>query len=120
MPAFKEIDYNEPSQDGGYVWLNRGIFIYFSQYFNQHCFICSPKDCSVSEDAGIETRTVTTSALAVRRSNNSARSRPLRLDLILCIVTCLAKGSHWLIPQYVRGTRARAGSWQFYRFRIAR
>jgi hypothetical protein len=35
------------------------------------------KDSAVSEDAGIESRTVFTLALAVRRSNQSARSRPL-------------------------------------------
>jgi hypothetical protein len=35
-----------------------------------------PSDTTVSEDAGIEPRTVATLALAVRRSNHSARSRP--------------------------------------------
>jgi hypothetical protein len=38
------------------------------------CFICRPSDSNVSEDAGIEPWTVETSALAVRRSNYSARS----------------------------------------------
>jgi hypothetical protein len=33
----------------------------------QHCFICRPSDPTVSEDAGIEPRTVATSVLAVRR-----------------------------------------------------
>jgi hypothetical protein len=42
----------------------------------------------VSEDAGIEPRTVAITALVVRRSNHSARSHPhTRLDLI-----------HWNIP----------------------
>jgi hypothetical protein len=45
-------------------------------YYIQHCFICRPSDSTVSEDAGIEPRTVTTTALAVRRSNHSARSHP--------------------------------------------
>ncbi len=45
-------------------------------YFIQHCFICRPSDSDVSEDAGIEPRTVATSALAVRRSNHSATSHP--------------------------------------------
>jgi hypothetical protein len=40
-------------------------FIFF-QYFIQHCFICHPSDCAVSEDAGIEPRTL---AMVVRRSN---------------------------------------------------
>ncbi len=48
----------------------------------KHCFICRPSDFIVSEDAGIEPRTAATTALAVRRSNHSARSHPRsRLDL---------------------------------------
>jgi hypothetical protein len=49
-------------------------------YDIQHCFICRPSDSTLSEDAGIEPRTVAiaTMALAVRRSNHSA-------DLILSI-----------------------------------
>ncbi len=46
-------------------------------YFIQHCFICRPSDSTVSEDAGIEPRTVATSALGVRRSSHSATSHPL-------------------------------------------
>ncbi len=37
------------------------------EYFFQHCFICRPSDYTVSEDAGIEPRTVATSAMAVRQ-----------------------------------------------------
>jgi hypothetical protein len=48
----------------------------FKIYYIQHRFVCRPSDSTVSEDAGIETRTVATSALAVRRSNHSARSHP--------------------------------------------
>ncbi len=40
-------------------------------YCIQHC---RPSDSTVSEDAGIEPRTVATSALAVRSSNHSART----------------------------------------------
>ncbi len=40
-------------------------------YVIQHCFICRPSDSSVSEDAGIEPRTLATLALAVGRSNHS-------------------------------------------------
>ncbi len=44
------------------------VFLFgFFVYLIQHCFICGPLDYTVSEDAGIESRTVTTSALAVRR-----------------------------------------------------
>jgi hypothetical protein len=45
-------------------------------YDIQHCFICCPSDSTVSEGAGIEHRTVATTALAVRRPNHSARSHP--------------------------------------------
>ncbi len=43
-------------------------------YDIQHCFICRPSDYTVSEDAGIEPRTVAITALAFRRSCHSARS----------------------------------------------
>ncbi len=49
---------------------------FYIRYDIQHCFICRPSDSTVSEDAGIEPRTVATTALAVRRSNNSALSHP--------------------------------------------
>jgi hypothetical protein len=44
-------------------------------YYFQHCFICRPSDSTVSEDARIEPRTVTTlRLLAVIRSNHSPSS----------------------------------------------
>jgi hypothetical protein len=46
--------------------------------FIQHYFICRSSDSTVSEDAGIESRTVAFLALAVGRSNNSARSHLLK------------------------------------------
>jgi hypothetical protein len=51
-------------------------FFSFSASFN---FVSSgvPSDSTVSEDADNESKTVATSALAVRRSNYSARSPPL-------------------------------------------
>jgi hypothetical protein len=52
------------------------FFYFFSMYCIQHCFVCRPPDFTVSEDAGIEPRTIATSALAIRRSNQ------YRLDLI--------------------------------------
>ncbi len=45
-------------------------------YVIQHCFICRTSDSTVSEDAGIEPRTVTTLALTALRSSHSARSHP--------------------------------------------
>ncbi len=55
-----------------------GVFfrIFFCMYFIQHCFICRPSDSTVPEDAGIEPRTVATSASAVRRSSHPATSHP--------------------------------------------
>jgi hypothetical protein len=45
------------------------FFLSFLSYYIQHCFICRPSNSTVPTDAGIEPRTVATSALAVRRSN---------------------------------------------------
>jgi len=44
----------------------------FCMYVIQHCFIRRPSDSTVSEDAGIEPRTVATLTLVVRRFNHSA------------------------------------------------
>jgi hypothetical protein len=46
------------------------------------CFICRPSDSTVSEEAGTEPRTVSTSALAVRRSSYSAHLIHSRVHLI--------------------------------------
>ncbi len=56
-------------------------FFPYVPYCIQHCFICRPSDSTVSEDAGIDPRTVATLASAVRRSNHSARSHPLRVAI---------------------------------------
>ncbi len=52
-------------------------------YVIQHCFIDRPTDSNVSEDAGIERRTVATLALTARRSNHSARSHPHSATVVL-------------------------------------
>ncbi len=52
----------------------KGDFWIFFLYFMQHCFICRPSESTESEDAGIQPRTVATTALVVTRSNHSARS----------------------------------------------
>ncbi len=59
--------------------LKQRDFFGFLMYFIQRCFTCHPSDSTVSEDAGIELRTVATLILAVRRfdSDHSARSHPL-------------------------------------------
>ncbi len=51
-------------------------FLKWDSFFIRHCFISRPSDSTVSGDAGIEPRTVATSALAVRRFNNLTRSNP--------------------------------------------
>jgi hypothetical protein len=55
---------------------SRYLSFFSSMYCVQHGSICRLSDSTVSEDAGIEPRTVASSALAVRRSNHSARSHP--------------------------------------------
>ncbi len=53
-------------------------------YDIQHCFICRHSDSTVPEDVGIEPRTVATTTLAVRRSNQTTRLDlvHIRLDII--------------------------------------
>jgi hypothetical protein len=60
-----------PKNGSFYSWSFFGE-VHFLQYFIQHGFICRPSDSTALEDAGIEPRTVATSALAVRQSNHSA------------------------------------------------
>ncbi len=45
----------------------------------QHYFICRPSDSTVSEDAGIKPRTITTLALTARRPNHLARFHPKKI-----------------------------------------
>jgi hypothetical protein len=76
------------------------IYIFFFMYNIQHCFICRPSDSTVSEDAGIEPRTVATTALAVRRSNYSARShlhsaRSHPLHPVKTVPTCPCSQYHY-------------------------
>jgi hypothetical protein len=61
------------------IILKSGDFFSFFVLLHKHCFICSPSDSTVSEDAGIEPRTVETLALAVRRPDS-------QLDFIYCII----------------------------------
>jgi hypothetical protein len=80
-------------------------------YCIQHCFICRPTDSTVSEDAGIEPRTVATSALSVRRSNHYARSHPhyarshpLAHYLVFFLICCLPTWSPSFRSTYERNT----------------
>ncbi len=51
-------------------FLKVGFFGFFI-FVIQHCFICRPSDSTVSDDDGIEPRTVATLALIARRSTLS-------------------------------------------------
>jgi hypothetical protein len=64
------------SLDYYFFYLFNFLGVFFS-YFIQHCFIRRHSDSPVLTDAGIESRTVATGALAVRRTNHYARSHPL-------------------------------------------
>ncbi len=78
-----------PGGDGGKACSkdSKTAFSSFKQgdflYFIQHWFIYRPSESTVLEDAGIEPRTVATSALSSRRSNHLARSHPPWLVLML-------------------------------------
>ncbi len=69
------------------LFTERFFKIFLCTFFTQNCFVCRRSDSSVSEDAGIEPKTVATSALAVRRSNYISStlghiSTTIRLHLI--------------------------------------
>ncbi len=60
------------------------FFFFLCTLFNTVCFICRLSDSTVSVDAGIEPRTVATSALTARHPNLSARSHqqsPLKVPV---------------------------------------
>jgi hypothetical protein len=62
-----------------FIWCtctNFQVITFFFMYDIQHCFICRPLRFHCVVGCGIEPGTVATTALAVRRSNHSARSHP--------------------------------------------
>ncbi len=68
------------------------FFSRYGRYFIKHCFICSPSNSIVLEDAGIDAMidariepSTVVLALSVRRSNHLARSHPLKLYLQLLL-----------------------------------
>jgi hypothetical protein len=74
-------------------------FILFFKVLFQHCFICLPSECTVSEDAEIEPRSVATliwhSQSNAQASNHSARShlqsaRSHPIPKLYCLV-CLTQ-----------------------------
>jgi hypothetical protein len=74
------VDTGTGTYSKGGIFLDLLLFIYVIQ----HCFIDCPTDSNVSEDAGIEPRTVATVALTARRSNHSARSHSHSAELEKC------------------------------------
>jgi hypothetical protein len=63
-------EYDDSKESVGsfkYIFVFKGVFY---KYCIQYCFICCALDSTVSEDAGIEPRSVATMALAFKRSNN--------------------------------------------------
>ncbi len=64
---------------------------YFFSYYRLHCFICRPSDSTVPTDARIEPRIVATGALAVRRSNQEARSHPILPTSVTTFTTVLLR-----------------------------
>ncbi len=52
------------------LFLQEGIFGFSLMYVIQHCYICHPSHSTVSEDAGIEPRTVATLARCSTLSKN--------------------------------------------------
>jgi hypothetical protein len=66
------------ANDADFIFLGDFFYFFFVlKYTIQHCFICRPSDFNVPTDAGIESRTVATGALAVRRSNHEAKQGQL-------------------------------------------
>jgi hypothetical protein len=72
-------------------------------YLIHHCFICRLSDLTVSEDAGIEPRTVATLALAVRdlSYNHSARSRTfaVKAKTLPQLFDCVLKNALKKLPE---------------------
>jgi hypothetical protein len=66
---------------GGDFFVSFRFFSFW--YFIQHCFICRPSDSTVSEDAGIDPRTVATSALT------DFDAQTTRLDFIVTVTILL-------------------------------
>jgi hypothetical protein len=47
------------------LFLFKGRMCWILKYFIQYCFVCRHLDSTVSDDAGIEARTVATNTLAI-------------------------------------------------------
>jgi hypothetical protein len=62
----------EEGEETSEIITERGFFwiLFFFMYVIQHRFICRPSDSTVSENDGIEPRTVATLTLIARRSNH--------------------------------------------------
>ncbi len=65
------------------IFLKPLLCLDFYAHFLRHCFICRLSDSTVSEDAGIEHKTVATSALAVRHTPTPRLDRITRWNFFL-------------------------------------
>ena len=76
-PVFFSVLWRQEHENLAFFF-NCPIYFFLSMYDIQHCFIWRPSDSDVSEDAGIEPRTVVTTALTTRLDliHYSARSHP--------------------------------------------
>ncbi len=75
------------------IFFKKEMFWFFilSPIFIQHCFVSRLSDSTVSEDAGIELRTVASWVLTVRCSNQSTRShKQLLLSILRKVSSTLA------------------------------
>jgi hypothetical protein len=84
-----------------FVLLTEGFLDFLCLHFSQHCFICRPSDSAVSEDAGIEPRTVVILALTFTRSSHSATSHPsfcFSYSLSLTFSVCLGIATRLCTP----------------------
>jgi hypothetical protein len=73
----------------------KGYFLEFLSFFMydiQHCFICRPSDSTVSENAGIEPRTVATTSDALTTRLDLIHNR---LDLIHTRLDLIQKTWSW-------------------------
>ncbi len=87
-----------------FVYLTGGFFYFFIfllLFFIQYCFICRPSDSTASGDAGIEPRTVDTSALAVRSSSHSATSHPLLGYISSTSTFCIFENMRQIFPSKI-------------------
>jgi hypothetical protein len=88
------------------------FFLFMYIILIQQFFICRPSDSTVSEDAGIEPRTVATLALTARRSNHPSFAYQCRVSFVLHVFA--------LHPQFAYSIRVSVSSFlhTYFRFTV--